>query len=72
VVVTTTIFTLRSFEQVYVVTGGGPMNSSNLLAYHIYDRAFGRFDFGYAAAATTLLLLLTSILVYGQLRFWKT
>jgi multiple sugar transport system permease protein len=72
VVVTTTIFTLRSFEQVYVVTGGGPMNSSNLLVYHIYDRAFGRFDFGYAAAATTLLLLLTSILVYGQLRFWKT
>jgi multiple sugar transport system permease protein len=43
-----------------------------LLAYHIYDRAFGRFDFGYAAAATTLLLLITSTLVFGQLRFWKT
>jgi multiple sugar transport system permease protein len=71
-IVTTGIFTLRSFEQVYVVTGGGPLNSTNLLAYHIYERAFGRFDFGYAAAATTLLLLATSILVYGQLRFWKS
>jgi multiple sugar transport system permease protein len=72
VIVTTGIFTLRSFEQIYVMTGGGPLNSTNLLAYHIYERAFGRFDFGYAAAATTLLLLVTSVLVYGQLRFWKS
>jgi multiple sugar transport system permease protein len=71
VLVTTAIFTLRSFEQVYVVTGGGPLNSTSLLVYHIYERAFGRFDFGYGAAATTLLLLLTVVLVYFQLRFWK-
>jgi multiple sugar transport system permease protein len=71
VLVTTTIFTLRSFEQVYVVTGGGPLNSTSLLVYHIYERAFGRFDFGYGAAATTLLLFFTTVLVYFQLRFWK-
>ncbi len=29
--VTTAIFTLRSFEAVYVITGGGPLNSTNLL-----------------------------------------
>jgi multiple sugar transport system permease protein len=71
VFVTTAIFTLRSFEQVYVVTGGGPLNSTSLLVYHIYERAFGRFDFGYGAAATTLLLFFTTVLVYVQLRFWK-
>jgi multiple sugar transport system permease protein len=71
VLVTTAIFTLRSFEQVYVVTGGGPLNSTSLLVYHIYERAFGRFDFGYGAAATTLLLFFTTVLVYFQLRFWK-
>ena len=32
-IVTTSIFTLRSFEQVYVMTGGGPLNSTNLLVY---------------------------------------
>jgi multiple sugar transport system permease protein len=66
--VTTVIFTLRSFEQVYVVTGGGPLNSSNLLVYYIYQQAFALFDFGYAAAAATVLLLVTLILVYVQLR----
>jgi len=68
--VTTVIFTLRSFEQVYVITGGGPLNSTNLLVYYIYEEAFGQFDFGYAAAAATVLLAVTLVLVYLQLRTW--
>ncbi|MCL1468566.1 carbohydrate ABC transporter permease [Argonema galeatum] len=68
--VTTVIFTLRSFEQVYVITGGGPLNSTNLLVYYIYDQAFAQFDFGYAAAAATVLLVVTLLLVYLQLRTW--
>jgi multiple sugar transport system permease protein len=66
--ITTTIFTLKSFEQVYIITGGGPLNSTNLLVYYIYDRAFAQFDFGYAAAAAMILLTFTSILVYLQLK----
>lgn len=69
--ITTVIFTLRSFEQVYVVTGGGPLNSTNLLVYYIYQEAFAQFDFGYAAAAATVLLALTLVLVYLQLRTWN-
>jgi multiple sugar transport system permease protein len=68
--VTTVIFTLRSFEQVYVMTGGGPLNSTNLLVYYLYQEAFGQFDFGYAAAAATVLLAVTLVLVYLQLRTW--
>ena len=64
------IFTLRSFEQVYVITSGGPLNSTNLLVYYIYQEAFGQFDFGYAAAAATVLLAITLVLVYLQLRTW--
>ncbi|MEA5580315.1 sugar ABC transporter permease [Nodularia harveyana UHCC-0300] len=66
--VTTAIFTLRSFEQVYVITGGGPLNSTNLLVYYIYQEAFAQFDFGYAAAAATVLLAVTLVLVYFQLK----
>jgi len=66
--VTTAIFTLRSFEQVYVITGGGPLNSTNLLVYYIYEQAFAQFDFGYAAAAATLLLGATLVLVSLQLK----
>jgi multiple sugar transport system permease protein len=69
-IITTVIFTLRSFEQVYVITGGGPLNSTNLLVYYIYQEAFGQFDFGYAAAAATVLLAIALILVYLQLRTW--
>ena len=68
--ITTVIFTLRSFEQVYVITSGGPLNSTNLLVYYIYQEAFAQFDFGYAAAAATVLLGITLILVYLQLRSW--
>lgn len=68
VVITTLIFTLRSFEQPYVITGGGPLNSTNLLVFYIYTQAFAQFDFGYAAAITTLLLLVTLLLVYLQLQ----
>ncbi|WP_448514129.1 carbohydrate ABC transporter permease [Parathermosynechococcus lividus] len=68
VLVTTTIFTLRSFEQVYVVTGGGPLNTTNLLVFYIYQQAFAFFDIGYAAAAATVLLVITLGLTWLQLR----
>lgn len=66
--ITTAIFTLRSFEQPYVMTGGGPLNSTNLLVYYIYTEAFAQFDFGYAAAAATVLLIVALFLVYVQLQ----
>ena len=66
--ITTAIFTLKSFEQVYIITGGGPLNSTNLLVYYIYDRAFAQFDFGYAAAAAMVLLAFTAVLVYLQIK----
>jgi multiple sugar transport system permease protein len=68
-IVTTTLFTLRSFEQPYVITGGGPLNTTNLLVYYVYTEAFAQFDFGYAAAAATLLLLITLLLIYLQFNF---
>ena len=70
-IVTTAIFTFRSFEQVYIITGGGPLNSTNLLVYYIYEQAFARFEFGYAAAAATILLLITFIFVALYLRSWQ-
>jgi multiple sugar transport system permease protein len=68
--ITTIIFTLRSFEQVYIITGGGPLNTTNILVYYIYQEAFARFNFAYAAAASTVLLIITLILVALQLKTW--
>jgi multiple sugar transport system permease protein len=69
--VTTAIFTLRSFEQPYVMTGGGPLNSTNLLVFYIYNQAFAQFDIGYAAAVAIVLLAVTLVLIYIQLRVTK-
>jgi len=68
VVISTVIFTFRSFEQVYVVTGGGPLNATNILVHYIYEQAFGMFDFGYAAAAAVFMLVAVLGLVYLQLK----
>ena len=71
VTVTTVIFTLRSFEPVYVMTGGEPLNSTNILVYYVYEQAFSQFDLGYAAAAATVLMFIALGLVYVQLRIWQ-
>ncbi|MEM9907892.1 MAG: sugar ABC transporter permease, partial [Cyanobacteria bacterium P01_D01_bin.44] len=71
VIVTTVIFTLRSFEPVYVMTGGEPLNTTNILVYYIYEQAFSQFDIGYAASATTVLMFIALSLVYVQLRIWR-
>jgi multiple sugar transport system permease protein len=68
VIISTVIFTFKSFEQVYVVTGGGPLNSTNILVHYIYEQAFGMFDFGYAAAAAVFMLVVVLGLVYVQLK----
>lgn len=69
--ITTAIFTFRSFEQVYIITNGGPSNSTNLLSYYIYEQAFRQFNFGYAAASTSILLIIAIILVTIQLTISK-
>lgn len=69
--ITTAIFTFRSFEQVYIITNGGPSNSTNILSYYIYEQAFRQFNFGYAASTATVLLLIAIILVSIQLTLWK-
>ncbi len=71
VAIATVIFTLKSFEQVYVITSGGPLNSTNLLVFYTYEQAFAQFEFGYAAAATTVLMAVTLVLVYLQLNLFK-
>ncbi len=68
VAITTTLFTLRSFEPVYVMTGGGPLNRTNILVYYVYDQAFNQFDLGYAAAAAVVLFTLVLGLLIWRLQ----
>ncbi len=60
------IWTFRAFDPVYVMTGGGPVNSSQVLATSIYFNAFQKLRFGYASAEAVImfLILFTFSIVY--------
>jgi multiple sugar transport system permease protein len=53
-----TILALQVFDQVFVLTGGGPAGSTNVVVLDIYRQAFERYNFGYAAAEAMVLFLL--------------
>lgn len=48
---------IRTFDVIYVLTGGGPGNSTTTLSIYIYKTAFESGQFGLAAAASTIVLL---------------
>jgi multiple sugar transport system permease protein len=64
-----TIQALQLFTPTYVLTGGGPRNSTLTLPLYIYQNAFDYQRYGYASALTVVLLLLTLILTLLQLLF---
>jgi ABC-type sugar transport system permease subunit len=56
------------FTYVYVLTKGGPANSSSVMEYYIFDNGFDNGAIGVASAAVVVLLLLASILIVTYLR----
>ena len=71
VVITTLITMLQNFETVYIMTQGGPVNSTNMLVLYIYQNAFQYFEAGYASAVSVLLFLMMIGLTAIQLRSSK-
>ena len=57
-VVTLIIFSLQAFSEVYIMTGGGPANSTLLYAVNLYNRAFRDYAMGYASALAWIMFLL--------------
>jgi raffinose/stachyose/melibiose transport system permease protein len=54
----TVIAALRSFDLVYVMTGGGPNNATKVPAVYLYQRAFQNGEVGAACAVAVMLTLL--------------
>jgi multiple sugar transport system permease protein len=61
-----TIMSLQLFTPTYILTEGGPRNSTLTLPLYIYRNAFEFQKFGYAAALSVVLILLTLILTLIQ------
>jgi len=60
---------IQVFTQVYVLTGGGPLESTQTIIYWIYNESFVYFNGGLATAGSVILFLAGMILTVLQLRF---
>lgn len=49
---------LKSFDAIYVMTHGGPFNATEVMASHMYNKAFLQMDYGYGAAIGAVLFIL--------------
>jgi multiple sugar transport system permease protein len=65
------ISSYQVFESIYVLTRGGPMNSTTTIAYLIFQEGLGSFEFGRASAIATVLLVIIFILSILQFRIFK-
>ncbi len=58
-VIIKTIWALKEFDLIYIITKGGPANGTNMFSYYIYQNTFQFLNFGYGSALAYLLTLLT-------------
>ncbi|RME58746.1 MAG: sugar ABC transporter permease [Caldilineae bacterium] len=72
VIVTQTIFSFQVFIPVYSMTSGGPLDSTKVIVYYIYQLGFLFQDMGYAAAVSMILLVIILIISLVQIRFLRS
>lgn len=66
VLVTSVISTFQVFDSVFALTAGGPGDSTDVIAYELYQRAFLDFDMGKAAVISVVLFLVLVALTLAQ------
>lgn len=62
----------KLFDQNVALTGGGPNNSTQMLALNIYNTAFGEGNFGQAQAKAVIFLILVAAISLTQLKITKS
>ncbi len=72
VVVMTSIESFKLFTPVYVMTAGGPQESTTAIVFQIFRTGFRYYELGYAAAMSFLLLALVLVLMWFQFRALRT
>ena len=69
VVVINTIRSFQVFIEIFVMTRGGPLNSTLTSVFYLYDRAFYRFEMGYASAVAYLLFIVILCFSLVQMKY---
>ena len=69
VVILSLINSLKAFDIVYGMTGGGPAQSTQMLALWAYTQAMQIYDFGKGSAISVVLLIITLMIVIPYIRW---
>ncbi len=67
------INSFQMFTSAFVITNGGPMNSTYVYALYLYERAFSRYQLGYASALAWVMLamiVVVAVIIAGTSRYW--
>jgi len=72
IVVVMTVFALQAFAPAYIMTGGAPEGTTNLIIYQIYQTAFQLQQPGYASAMSIVVLLFAIVISLIQMRLLRT
>jgi multiple sugar transport system permease protein len=70
VVIVALIAALQAFDQIYVLTGGGPYQSTETIVLQIYQSGFKDLELGFASALSYVLLIVTLLLSLVQFLFF--
>ena len=68
VVILNTIKSFQVFVEVFVMTKGGPLNSTMTMVYFVYEEGLHKFNIGYGAAAANVLLIIIATISFLELR----
>ena len=72
VIVTQTIFSFQVFVPVYQMTLGGPLDSTKVIVFYIYQMGFRLQVMGYASAMSIVTLVLLLLISWVQMRFLRS
>ena len=65
------INSLKGFDILYIMTAGGPFNSSDTLAMHMYNESFKKYLMGYGSAISVVLFLVALAIIWLYFRQLK-
>ena len=66
--ITSLISSIQVFTSIYIMTAGGPVGSTDVIVYHIYQSAWEQLRMGYASAMSWVLFVIIVIATWIQFR----
>lgn len=69
VAVISSISAMKIFEEVYVMSRGGPANSTKTIVYYLYEKGFSSLEMGYASAIGVVLFAIVFVVSIATVRF---